>query len=837
MRELILHSARLRLPRLLLLALGAALITAGLSYLAGTLQQSQAEVSQKLEDRWRVSYDILVRPPQSPETESFFTPGQLTGAGGGISLEQWQQIKAVDGVEVAAPVTQVGWVNYPVSVSVKAENGLYRIAWEQTQSDGLQTYTARGTDYTWIFPPGMFGGSAPAPALFTAAGIRPSPSGDGSPLELSVPFPIAVVAVNAGEEARLLGLDQAVTGGTYFGPGEHRPMAQTGEGGAVYSLPVLVSGAEYGEFTLALKLERLGLPAAPSLDLLRDLKTRGGRAYLEQQPGTQTLTWRSQPGRLGDVLMGRLDPSQIQTWWTAPLLPAPAPPIYGRTGALDAARWPDTFKAEPAGAITPPDPIVGTAMMAWRFTGVSEDQYRRVRFHSIGAYDPARIQLPAPADPSAALYRMGAAELAFDAGASPVAQPAALKPLAHPHAYLTSPPVLITTLEAAQPLLPGAPIGLIRVRVAAVEQISDRSIARVDQVAKAIAAATGLKVDIMRGAAPEPVLVQLPGSDPSAGYFAQTWLHKGQAIQMFRELGRGDALVLGLVLLVGVVFVVASSIVHVMLRQRELSTLAAVGWRARHLLLLVLAEAGLVALAGGLAAALAFPRVQTLAAALGALLLYVAGATLATLTMGISTPLRLMRGGGVTPYKQLAHVENLRQIAWGSLWARRRNLLSLSALVLPTALLVVLTALTLRLEDRFFVTVLGAQIALQVGPFHYAMMVAAFALAAATTADLMSLSVLERRSELALLSAMGWPRKTLRALVLWEGVLWGLTAGLAGALLGLGALYLIYGRVQTGLWAILPLILAVPTITGLIGAIAPAESAARMEPARGVKAS
>ncbi len=777
MRELILQSARLRLPRLLLLALGAALMTAGLSYLLGTLQRSQTQVMDQMEDRWKVSYDLLIRPSSSKDPDGYFTPGRLAGAGGGISLDQWQQIKAIEGVEIAAPVTQVGWVNYPVSVNVKTEDGSYRLAWHLTQSDGLQTYTAQGTD-----------------------AARVAASGDYASLPLSVPLRVAVVAVDPEAEARLLGLARAVTAGTYFGLNDDR----SARVGPVYTLPVLVSGADYGGLGLTLQMERLDGP--------------GG------------MTWQAKS--LSDLLMGRLDTTKIQPNWSAGLIQAPEPTLYATTVSLDPARWPLAFRAELAGSIPLPNGIQGTPFASWRFSGISEGDNRQIRFHSVGTYDPARVPLSHEADPSAALYRMGAAELAFDDHGNPAGSPTQMKPLAHPNAYLTSPPALITTLGAAQELIPGAPIGMIRVKVAGVEQISPESIEKVQKVAKAITAATGLTVDIMRGASPDPVLVQLPG----VGYFAQTWLHKGQAVQLFGELRRGDALVMGLVLLVGVVFVLATSIVHVMLRQRELSTLAAVGWRTRHLLLLVLAEAGMVALAGGIAACLALPRLQTLEAALGTLLLYTLGAVLATLATGITTPMRLILGAGVTPNKRLAHVENLRQVSWGSLWARRRNLLSLSALVLPTALSVILTALTVRLEERLFVTVLGSQIALSVGPLHYALMFAAFALAAATTADLMSLSVLERRTELVLLSAMGWTRKTVRALVLWEGVLWGLTAGLGGTALGLGALYLIYGRIQSGLWAILPLVLLVPTVTGLIGAIAPAESAARMQPARGVKA-
>ena len=861
MRDLILQSARLRLLRLGLLALGAAAITAGLAFLVGTLQHSQATVMQTMADRWRVSYDILVRPKGIEGTPGYFPPSQLTGGGGGISMQQWEQIKQIAGVEVAAPVTQVGWVDYPVSVPLKAEPGLYRVAWEQSQSDGLQTYTTKGTRYTWVFSPSLLEGTryeasaglrgtartreerregTVAAALFEQAGIGVAPADDSTAFDVTVTVPVGIVAVDAEAESRLMGLDKAVAGGSYFATGDDRPSPIPTPGTVTYSLPVLVSAGTYGNFNLRVRLERLDLPAEPTTALLNDVVTRGGAsAYLATRPGVAAAAWQSPPGRMGELLLARLGASDIQLTWSAKLHQAPRPQQYQSVLSPDPSRWPSAFQTLTAGVVSPPKGATGSPMAAWRFGGTGDDAPYPVRFHLVGTYDPGRVALSTPDDPGAALYRAGGAQVMFDTGLKPLARSVALKPLSHPLAYLTTPPVLLTTLTAAVPLLSPAPIGAVRVRVAGVEQVSDASIAKVDKVAKAIAARTDLQVDILRGASPEPILVNLPGKDevPATGYVAQTWIKQGQAIQMFRELRRGDLLVMGLVLLVGFVFVIASSMVHVMLRQRELSILAAVGWRTRYLLVLALVESAMVSLTGGTVAAIFYSRVQTVEAAGIAFLLYAAGATVATLATGVARPMRAMRSSGVTPNKQLAHVDSLFQMAWGAVAARQRNLLSLAALVLPTALLVVLTALSLRLEDRFFVTVLGSQVALQVGPFHYALMIAAFALAAATTADLMSLSVLERRGELALLSALGWRRGALRGLVLREGLLWGLVAGAAGAVIGLVVLFGVYGRVQPGLWRILPVIISIPTVTGLIGAVAPAESAARMQPGEGVKIS
>jgi putative ABC transport system permease protein len=120
------------------------------------------------------------------------------------------------------------------------------------------------------------------------------------------------------------------------------------------------------------------------------------------------------------------------------------------------------------------------------------------------------------------------------------------------------------------------------------------------------------------------------------------------------------------------------------------------------------------------------------------------------------------------------------------------------------------------------------------------------ALAALAIAQSLSASVRGRVKEIAVLEAVGAAPADVRRIVLLEGAVVGLAGGLAGALLALGAARLA-DRAAAGMlpdfpfrpetffsfppW-VLVLGLAVPAAAAVLGAIAPATTAARVDPAR-----
>ncbi|HEX6686307.1 MAG TPA: FtsX-like permease family protein [Candidatus Limnocylindrales bacterium] len=89
--------------------------TTGFIVLMGGVATSRLQVTQEVETNFRAAYDILVRPPGSrtaiEDERGLVRPNYLSGQLGGITPQQWEQIKQVPGVELAAPIANLGFVS------------------------------------------------------------------------------------------------------------------------------------------------------------------------------------------------------------------------------------------------------------------------------------------------------------------------------------------------------------------------------------------------------------------------------------------------------------------------------------------------------------------------------------------------------------------------------------------------------------------------------------------------------------------------------------------------------------------------------------------------------
>ena len=150
------------------------------------------------------SYDIIVSAPDSAGAGGSggwtANPAALDGLSGGITLAQYDAIRKLPGVAVAAPLTMVGYVPFTVSapmaipaqvraatptgvtltVRLRSDNGLSTVTWD---------------DVTVAYPT-----------------VKPSTLS----VKLSWTFQLPLVAVDPAAEARLLNLNGAVTSGSYL---------------------------------------------------------------------------------------------------------------------------------------------------------------------------------------------------------------------------------------------------------------------------------------------------------------------------------------------------------------------------------------------------------------------------------------------------------------------------------------------------------------------------------------------------------------------------------------------------------------------------------------------
>jgi putative ABC transport system permease protein len=247
----------------------------------------QVTVHGTLEADSRAAYDLLVRPAGSvsaaEQRGGLVSSTAMSSIDGGITVRQWHQIEQIPGVYAAAPVAVVGYDYLQLDVAVQVPSPgpgqsqvLYRLAPAFVSEDGLTRIPA---DDQYVYtttsplaaPPGQPSPAIPrrdgsllaicqvdedpastsqiAPACGstsrqdawnTASTANPHATGSGQlptgTQDIAWFFPFLVEAIDPAQEARLDGLDHAITSGAYLaasaGPVSHiasKPDAQTGK--------------------------------------------------------------------------------------------------------------------------------------------------------------------------------------------------------------------------------------------------------------------------------------------------------------------------------------------------------------------------------------------------------------------------------------------------------------------------------------------------------------------------------------------------------------------------------------------------------------------------------
>jgi hypothetical protein len=300
---------------------------------------------------------------------------------------------------------------------------------------------------------------------------------------------------------------------------------------------------------------------------------------------------------------------------------------------------------------------------------------------------------------------------------------------------------------------------------------------------------------------------------------------------------------LGATGLAGLLYLISQSLLSTLAQRRELALLQAVGWRKRQVGSLVIGEAGIVGLVGGVCAVilaiviaqalgLAAPPEQALGVGAVVFLLYLLAA-IGPAVWVVNQPIAellqrgevaLPTGGahtahagrGQTATEEKVHVKGegifsgagwrgLAQFAWRNLSRRRlRAMLAAGGVAIATALLMLMSASLVALSGTLRVTLLGQFVGLEVQPYHYIMVGSAIVISILTVADHLAVGVLERRHVLALLQAVGWRAGAVRGSLLMEGLWRGLAGGLVGTVVAVGVGLATRSELILSAWWVVP---------------------------------
>ena len=434
-------------------------------------------------------------------------------------------------------------------------------------------------------------------------------------------FPMLIAAVDPAAEARLDGLNRAVTSGRYLGESAG-PALRRGPGGvSSTTFPVLAAARSgIGEYAVT-QVQQLARPGSPPrlnpaamrrdataagqpVSTVRVTAAQAYRQLLAEIAGTghrdfsQGLDgyWSVGPTRYQRDGAGGLVASTVRnpaSVWSFALPGAHGPPIDNAATSYRTVREHKMFNLSAAGDVDPaPVPrAVGV------FDPAKITDFDRLSEVPLGPYQPTAA---VPAGPARSVLRGSDLQPSLNLGG-----------------YVSQPVQLITTL-AALPALEnstvfsgdlhaGDPISVIRVRVSGVTGPNPVSLERIKEVAQQIAVRTGLDVNIVTGSSPAPTAVTLP-----AGRYGQPaltlregWVKKGVAVAILTAIDKKSVLLFVLILVVCALFVANSATAAVRGRRQELGVLACLGWTRPRLFAVVLGELAVIGLTAGVLGGLA----------------------------------------------------------------------------------------------------------------------------------------------------------------------------------------------------------------------------------------
>ena len=912
MKRLAWSQLRFRPARLIALLAGMLLATTAFTVLTAASRTSQLQTIGTVTANFVPSYEILVRPKGAEtalesQTDSV-QPNFLSGIYGGISMSQYHEIAAITGVSVAAPVAMVGYtllkvpITFPVPAADYAKPGdqLYRVTTTWVSANGTDRIP-QPPSYVYVTPeklrfdnnsgaltqqvPGH--GSTQVCPLGTASTPGHNPFGpavqseadcwsktNGSGLgSLGLPttgtalfetdwvIPVLIAAVDPAAEAKLDGLNKALTSGHYLTQNAGDTTVNSG----IISFPVLAASASgVGEYAQT-RLQALSAPSTPP-DMTVAWMTREASTPAKTVAVRDTTAQQAYSMLLATMVKTGTGKTGTDLTYAEPVSG------YWSVGQV-------SYRTAAGGALSAV-PVSNPASIWYTgtFPVVSMDnadtQYRQLTVHSdqtniypagqapqyaaprlVGVFDPAKVESfdPLSQVPLGVYQPVTAAP--GDAAASAALGGHDLLPDQNLGGFVSQPVDLITTLSALPALEnnnqygtdPTAddPISVIRVRVAGVTGPNALSLARIREVAQQITARTGLTVDIVAGSSPAPTAIDLP-----AGKFGQpaltlteNWVRKGVALTILTAVDRESVALFVLILVVCVLFTASSASAAVRGRRRELGVLACLGWTRPRLFASVLGELAAIGLATGvLGAAIALP----LSSALG---LHASPAR-AALAVPVAIAVALL--AGVVPAWQASRAEPVAAVRPPVLEVRRRRapggvtglaisnvartpgraLLGAASLAVGIAALTILTAVTFAFHGNAVGTLLGDAIAVQVRGVDYLAAGATISLGVLSVADAVFIGINERAAEIAAIRSFGWREGVLARLVITEGVIIGLAGSLAGAAAGLLAASRFAGQLPGALWVIAGSAVAAGLLVTALAALASAQSLRRVPAAR-----
>lgn len=205
-----------------LLSTGFLLSACALVILSAITQTTTVQSNQIISQNWRPTYDLVVLPPTVKLAAEQNVPSDyLQQYSGGISVQQYRQIKQIAGIDVAAPIAYLGYVSIPApQIAFPNRNfapGYYKLSWTLSAFNGQKEIVEYQQSQTYYIRPcgsiyEMYPFTAGTPLQNTQTQC---PTGTSPTLSIDTPDTgtFLLAAIDPVAESQLTDLAQSVNTG------------------------------------------------------------------------------------------------------------------------------------------------------------------------------------------------------------------------------------------------------------------------------------------------------------------------------------------------------------------------------------------------------------------------------------------------------------------------------------------------------------------------------------------------------------------------------------------------------------------------------------------------
>ncbi|HEY4553308.1 MAG TPA: hypothetical protein VIG80_08950 [Bacillaceae bacterium] len=770
--------------RSLLFMMTMSVFIAAATALLNSVNMLQTEVGSHIEKHGRGSYDILVRPAHSQnvveKSLGLVEDNYISSGDGGISIEQWEKIKALPMIDAAAPVASIGYfTGVSSSVTLKLpHNESGRIDIQFTTSDGLQDYMAEKPITAFkINNETQFG-------LYESVGkwdLLRDVHLDHHTYEPIVLIPQTyhhVVAIDTDQEKALTGLNFEEI---------NRPLSETEKmelafaGNApvipVLALkdPIIPLGVKWGYASYSFSEEQLNQWRSRM-----NIKTGEPLGF----GNDESLVSEMVDTFLDEIK--RTDPLPYFADLSSIVMPfSSTASVVSPSGETEPAiNWTASQSNTSAYySIGKPSYEIHKEKVSVKQQGVNQagvPEYRSIERKGVTSFEQS--ELPFVLHP---IDTFSTAEQTIQLAASPLGIYSQLPTYAEdgrkltetmfPGSFIQAPAHGLIRLSDAALVKDGPPIDAIRIRVAGKGGYTKELVRTVEEGVLAISKIGDFQIDVVAGASPQELSINVEGM----GLVKQPWTTLGASA----KIAEGWNLVhLGISILfffIGVVFLRSRMLFWQLENAPRDALLENIGWRRRDIRRFSAWERNILLL-------------LTILLSGTAVLTFITGDWLdhnawyifaGTAFAAIMLTILFARGKNELSAKQISY--DTQSIAIKNVVFYRKHIL-LSALQLS-----LVSLLTTFVAGSMFVnraatsvTFLGSFIDQQIGPLLLVTLLAAIMFAVMTTIDGQEALRQTRMKTLEMLRAIGWRNTTIRVLWLKETLIWVFPALLSGLLIG-----------------------------------------------------